>query len=31
MGTHPRLADLALLGAAICFGSTFLIVQDAVK
>ena len=28
--SHPRLGDLALVVAAICFGSTFLVVQDAV-
>jgi drug/metabolite transporter (DMT)-like permease len=28
--THPRLGDLALVLAAICFGSTFIVVQDAV-
>lgn len=28
--SHPRLGDLALVIAAICFGSTFLVVQDAV-
>ncbi|MEQ1786622.1 MAG: DMT family transporter [Acidimicrobiales bacterium] len=27
---HPRAGDLALVVAAICFGSTFLVVQDAV-
>jgi drug/metabolite transporter (DMT)-like permease len=28
--SHPRVGDLALVVAAICFGSTFLVVQDAV-
>ena len=28
--SRPRLGDLALVIAAICFGSTFLVVQDAV-
>ena len=28
--SHPRLGDLALVIAAICFGSTFLVVQDAI-
>ena len=27
---HPRAGDLALVGAALCFGGTFLVVQDAV-
>lgn len=30
LASHPRLGDLALVVAAICFGSTFLVVQDAV-
>lgn len=29
--SHPRLGDGALVVAAICFGSTFLVVQDAVR
>ncbi len=28
---HPRRGDLALVVAAICFGTTFLVVQDAVE
>ncbi len=31
IGSHPRLGDGALVVAAVCFGSTFLIVQDAVR
>jgi drug/metabolite transporter (DMT)-like permease len=27
---HPRAGDLAIVGAALCFGGTFLVVQDAV-
>jgi drug/metabolite transporter (DMT)-like permease len=30
-GSHPRLGDGALVVAAVCFGSTFLVVQDAVR
>jgi drug/metabolite transporter (DMT)-like permease len=30
LATHPRLGDLALVVAAVCFGSTFIVVQDAV-
>jgi drug/metabolite transporter (DMT)-like permease len=29
--SHPRLGDGALVLAAVCFGSTFLVVQDAVE
>src|SRR5882762_7317878 len=28
---HVRTGDLAIAGAALCFGGTFLVVQDAVK
>jgi drug/metabolite transporter (DMT)-like permease len=28
---RPRAGDLALVGAALCFGGTFLVVQDAVE
>ena len=28
--SHPRRGDLALVGAAMCFGLTFIVVQDAV-
>ena len=31
LAAHPRAGDAALVVAAICFGSTFLIVQDAVE
>ncbi|MGH9274722.1 MAG: DMT family transporter [Acidimicrobiales bacterium] len=31
MTTHPRAGDLALVVAAMCFGSTFLVVQGAVE
>ena len=31
MTTHRRAGDLALVVAAMCFGSTFLVVQDAVE
>jgi drug/metabolite transporter (DMT)-like permease len=30
LDSHPRLGDLALVVAAICFGTTFVVVQDAV-
>ena len=28
---RPGAADLALVGAALCFGGTFLVVQDAIE
>jgi drug/metabolite transporter (DMT)-like permease len=31
LARHPRAGDLALVGAALCFGGTFLVVQDAVE
>ncbi len=31
VASHPRAGDAALVVAAICFGGTFLIVQDAVR
>jgi drug/metabolite transporter (DMT)-like permease len=30
LARHPRAGDLAIVGAALCFGGTFLVVQDAV-
>src|SRR5262245_5595293 len=31
LATHPRAGDLALVVAAVCFGSTFLVVQNAIE